>query len=252
MRRQGIAVLEVQIAVAKTHKYASRESGDTVEVVERPHGGLSVLLVDAQGSGPAAKTLSNLIVSRGVSLIKEGARDGAVARAVHGYLYTLRGGRVSAALTIASVDLQSRSLLVSRNDACPACFFSRDGIEVHDEPAEPIGVRLRIRPVIVERPLKEYLGVVVMSDGVVQAGAYRGRPFDVPAFLASHLAEGWPAASALADALLGRAMALEEGRPHDDATVVVVAIVPALEEENPVRRLAARLPIETTSRGLSA
>ena len=30
---------EVQVAVAKTHKYANRESGDTVEVVERPHGG---------------------------------------------------------------------------------------------------------------------------------------------------------------------------------------------------------------------
>ncbi|MGC8875276.1 MAG: serine/threonine-protein phosphatase, partial [Chloroflexia bacterium] len=64
-------MLEIQIAVAKTHKFASRESGDTVELVERPHGGLSVLLVDAQGSGPAAKTLSNLITSRGAALIKD-------------------------------------------------------------------------------------------------------------------------------------------------------------------------------------
>lgn len=237
-------MLEVQIGVAKTHKYASRESGDTVEVVERPHGGLSVLLVDAQGSGPAAKTLSNLIVSRGVSLIKEGARDGAVARAVHDYLYTLRGGRVSAALTIVSVDLQSRSLLVSRNDACPAYFFSRTGIEVHDTPVEPIGVHLRTKPAIMERPLTEHLGVVVVSDGVAQAGAYRGRSLDIRAFLDGRLETGWPETSALADALLEKAMALEDGRPHDDATVVVVVVVPVPEVETPVRRLVARLPIE--------
>ncbi len=237
-------MLQVQIAVAKTHKYASRESGDTVEVVERPHGGLSVLLVDAQGSGPAAKTLGNLIVSRGVSLIKEGARDGAAARAVHDYLYTLRGGRVSAALTIVSVDLQSHSLLVSRNDSCPAYFFSRSGIEAHDQPVEPIGIHLRTKPAIMERPLADHLGVVVVSDGVAQAGVYRGRPLDIPAFLEAVLAEGWPETPALADALLERAIALEEGRPHDDATVVVVAIVPAPEEEMPVRRMAARFPIE--------
>src|SRR5512136_2437775 len=110
---------ELQIAVAKIHKYASSESGDTVEIVERPHGGLSVLLADAQGSGFAAKTISNLVISRGAAMIKEGMRDGAVARSVHDYLYTLRQGQVSATLVIVSVDLQSQSLVLSRNDECP-------------------------------------------------------------------------------------------------------------------------------------
>jgi hypothetical protein len=39
-------MIDIQIAVAKTNKYASTESGDTVEVVERPHGGFSVVLAD--------------------------------------------------------------------------------------------------------------------------------------------------------------------------------------------------------------
>ena len=52
---------EIQIAVAKTNKYASSESGDTVELVERPTGGFSVVLVDGQGSGQPAKTLSLLV-----------------------------------------------------------------------------------------------------------------------------------------------------------------------------------------------
>ena len=32
--------MEVQLAVAKVNKYAVSESGDTLEVVERPNGGL--------------------------------------------------------------------------------------------------------------------------------------------------------------------------------------------------------------------
>ena len=84
---------EVQVAVAKTHKYANRESGDTVELVERPTGGFSVVLVDGQGSGQAAKTLSLLVSAKAVAMLKDGARDGVVARAVHDYLHAFRRGR---------------------------------------------------------------------------------------------------------------------------------------------------------------
>ncbi len=234
----------VQVAVAKTHKYASRESGDTVEIVERPHGGLSILLVDAQGSGPAAKTISNLIVSRGAMLIKEGTRDGAVARSVHDYLYTLRQGHVTATLDIVSVDLRTRTLVLSRNDQCPAYYISTEGVEVHDEVVTPIGIYPGTKPVIVERPLQEHSGVVVTSDGVVNAGERQGTRLDVRAFLERWLARGWSSAQALADALLAEAVALEQGRPHDDASVVVVTISPAEESAVPVRSLVAWLPIE--------
>jgi len=36
--------MEILIAAAKVNKYATSESGDTLEVVERPNGGLSVVL----------------------------------------------------------------------------------------------------------------------------------------------------------------------------------------------------------------
>ena len=73
--------LVIDIAVAKTNKYASRESGDTVEIVERPGGGLSVIMADGQGSGRAAKTLSLLVTAKVAALLKEGVRDSASARA---------------------------------------------------------------------------------------------------------------------------------------------------------------------------
>ena len=54
--------MEIQIAVAKTNKYAVSESGDTLEVVERPGGGLSVVLADGQSSGRGAKIISMMVM----------------------------------------------------------------------------------------------------------------------------------------------------------------------------------------------
>ncbi len=80
--------LEVQLAVAKIGKYASSESGDTVEIIERPNGGISVVVADGQRSGRSAKVISNLVVQKAISLLAEGGSDGAVARATHDYLLT--------------------------------------------------------------------------------------------------------------------------------------------------------------------
>ena len=73
--------MDLQIGVAKINKYASSESGDTLEVVERPGGGLSVVLADGQRSGKSAKLISNMVVRKVITLLAEGVRDGAAARA---------------------------------------------------------------------------------------------------------------------------------------------------------------------------
>src|SRR5512133_112773 len=103
--------MEVQIAVSKVRKYATSNSGDTVEVVERPHGGLSVVMADGQSSGRGAKTVSNLVVRKVIALLAEGVRDGAAARAASDSLFTERNGKVSATLNILSADLQTGTLV---------------------------------------------------------------------------------------------------------------------------------------------
>ena len=40
--------LLAEVGIAKTNKYASRESGDTAELVERPEGGIAVILCDVE------------------------------------------------------------------------------------------------------------------------------------------------------------------------------------------------------------
>jgi len=47
--------MEICVGISKVSKYAVSDSGDTAEVVERPNGGLSVVLADGQSSGRGAK-----------------------------------------------------------------------------------------------------------------------------------------------------------------------------------------------------
>ena len=197
-------MLDVQIAVAKTNKYATRESGDTVEVVERPHGGFSVVLADGQGSGRAAKTLSHLVTTKAVSMIKDGARDGVVARSVHDYLFAYRGGKVSATLVIMTIDLASHSLVLSRNSHCPVIVShsGQSGVSLVDDPSNPIGIYSMTKPVITELPLEPYTYAITYSDGLMEAGKRDGHPIDLPALVSERLAQGHPTARDLSDDLL--------------------------------------------------
>ena len=118
--------MEVQFAVAKVGKYATSESGDTLEMIERPHGGLSFILADGQRSGKSAKAISNVVARKAMQLLSEGVRDGAAARAAHDYLYTYRGGKVSATLNILSIDADSKTFVVSRNNDAPVIVHTAE------------------------------------------------------------------------------------------------------------------------------
>lgn len=233
--------MKVEVAVAKVAKWASSESGDTLEMIERPRGGLSFVLVDGQRSGRAAKAISNLVARKAIAELAEGVRDGAAARAAHDYLHAYKGGRVSATLNILSVDLDTGTLVLSRNNPCPVILVTPEGeVQLLDEPSQPVGIYPRTKPVITEVPLRPGLLAVVYTDGLAHAGEHRGGPLDVPAAVAEMAAQGWSARQ-MADALLDRAQALEENRPRDDISVLILRVQP--EEGGQVRRLWVEVPI---------
>ena len=228
--------MEIEVAVAKIGKWATSESGDTLEMIERPQGGFSFVLVDGQRSGRAAKAISNLVARKAISELAEGVRDGAAARAAHDYLYTHKGGKVSATLNILSIDLTSSTLVLSRNSHCPIIIVtpvasaastgrrSEGGLRLLDEPSEPVGVRRGAKPQITELPLIAGTVAVVYTDGLELAGARSEAVFDVPAAVRELLAEDDASAPQLADGLLKRALALDEGRARDDISVLVLHI----------------------------
>jgi serine phosphatase RsbU (regulator of sigma subunit) len=240
--------LQVEIAVCKIGKYATSESGDTLEVVERPRGGLSLVLADGQRSGKAAKSISNIVVRKAVSLLAEGVRDGAVARAAHDYLSTIRGGKVSATLNIVSVDLMTETLVISRNSHCPTVVVQDGELVVLDAPSPPVGIHSWTKPSIDELPLAPGICVVAFTDGVLHAGQRADQRFDVPRQVQALAMQDGVSAQSMADAILSAAVARDEGRPSDDISVLVLRIVHARPDNDGVRRLTIDFPARLMQR----
>jgi serine phosphatase RsbU (regulator of sigma subunit) len=233
--------MEIQIAVAKINKYAVSESGDTLEVVERPNGGLSVVLADGQTSGRGAKAVSLMVVRKVIGLLAEGVRDGAAARAASDALYTEKAGKVSSTLNIASLDMLTKSIVLTRNNPAPVLLARAEEVKALAGECKPIGTQRTIRPQIDEMPISADLTIVFYTDGLVQAGDRRGTPMDALSLLSELLKDQTLSAQSIADSLLARAVNLDEGRPADDCSVVVLKVVP-LTGDN-VRRMNVRLPI---------
>lgn len=235
--------MELQFAVAKIGKYATSESGDTLEMIERPHGGLSMVLVDGQRSGRAAKAISNVVARKAVQLLSEGVRDGAAARAAHDYLFTYRGGKVSATLNILSADILSKTIVISRNNPAPVIVHTAEkGLYLLDEPSYVVGVHRNVKPIISEVPLITGTLVVAFTDGLVHAGGYNPTShLDPAAIVAEMLAENIFEPRRIVDRLLDEAVNRDNGRPRDDISVMSMAVLEGSGEEP--RRLNGRLPL---------
>src|SRR5512143_331536 len=236
--------MEIQIAVAKTNKYAVSESGDTLEVVERPNGGMSVVLADGQTSGRGAKAISTMVVRKVIALLAEGVRDGAAARAASDYLYTERSGKVTACLNILSADLQTGTLVITRNNPVPVFIAQSGRIECLNAESLAIGTSRNIRPGITEIALESNTLVVMYTDGLAHSGDRYGLGLDVCTMLEAMLEDQPPSVQEIADALLAEAIRLDQGRPNDDMSVVVLRV--AQIESDQIRRLSVRLPVPPT------
>ncbi len=233
--------MEVQIAISKIKKYATSSSGDTAEVIERPNGGMSVVLADGQSSGKGAKWVSSMVVRKVIQLLADGVRDGAAARAASDALFTERGGRVSATLNILSADLQTGTLVITRNNPAPVVISYGNHIKLLSGESSPVGLRRDTRPMISEIPLDVGLTVVAYTDGLVHAGTYYGDSMDVSTCLKVELEEENPSPQKIADSLMYHALKLDRGRPRDDISIVVLRVIPGGEDL--VRRLTVQLPV---------
>jgi len=234
--------MEIQIAASKIRKYATSTSGDTVEIVERPNGGVSVVMADGQSSGRGAKWVSSFVVRKVISLLADGVRDGAAARAASDALYTERGGRVSATLNLISADLQTNTLVITRNNPAPVLIAIDDQIKCLDEKSQPIGLYRGTRPIITEVSLELGLTVMMFTDGITHAGKRIGQTMEPMTSLRALLEDNDPSPQEIADSLLEQAIRLDQNRPADDTSIVVLRVVSS--ENDKIRRLTVRLPLD--------
>lgn len=235
--------MEVQIAISKTKKYATSSSGDTAEVIERPNGGMSVVLADGQSSGKGAKWVSSLVVRKVIQFLADGVRDGAAARAASDALFTERGGRVSATLNILSADLQTGTLVITRNNPAPVVISYNGQIKMLSEDSDPVGLRRDTRPMISEIPLEPGLTVVVFTDGLVHAGSFFGESMDICTCVQAELESSSPSPNHIADSLMNHALKLDRNMPKDDISIVVLRVTSSGKDL--IRRMTVQLPVNS-------
>jgi serine phosphatase RsbU (regulator of sigma subunit) len=233
--------MEIRVAVAKTSKYAVSESGDTLEVVERPNGGVSVVLADGQTSGRGAKVISTMVVRKVISLLAEGVRDGAAARAASDYLFTERNGKVSACLGILSADLQTDTLVIVRNMPTPVFVARQNHVECMSSDSSPVGTSRNIRPAITEIPIEAGTIIVMYTDGLEHAGERIGQNLDICTLLEASIEELLPSAQEIADMLLLQAIRLDQDRPNDDMSVAIMQVIEGGDDQ--IRRMTVQLPV---------
>ena len=233
--------MHLSVAVSKVHKWAVRESGDTLEMIERPRGGLSLVLVDGQSSGRAAKAVATQVVRKVISDLAEGVRDGAAARAANDMLYAQRYGKVSATLVILSVELDSRTVVITRCGNSPV-FLRPPGedILILDDAVPSLGFYRTTRPTVDQIPLTPGLLVVACTDGLTHAGSRTGAALDIPDMIEA-LWQETPSAEVVVDGLLAEALALDDGRPVDDASVVGLHVQSG--PDSGPRRMRVEMPV---------
>jgi serine phosphatase RsbU (regulator of sigma subunit) len=146
-----------------------------------------------------------------------------------------------ATLNILSIDLQSSSLVIVRNNPAPVILIQDGSITQLDEPVDVVGIRRAIRPSITEVPLTLNLVAVVYTDGLLHAGDRVGQRMDIVEHIQQLMDDGPIDPNRWADSLVQSAVKLDQGRPADDISVLVAAIVPRREDD--ARQLSVRVPL---------
>lgn len=232
--------LRIDVAFAKIPKGGLGQSGDSIEMVERPLGGLTLILADGQGSGPAARRISRMVAMKAVSLIADGSRDGAVARAVQDMLYTAREGRVTATLALLTADMHTRTAVVARNAPNPVVVRQDSVVFRLQGDAEVIGTYRRTRPAMTELPLTDGTILLTYSDGITQAGKRYGKALAWDQIDERLESLDLDNLAGFVDDVLDQALDLDRGRPSDDMSIMALGV--GADDGSSLRKLKASFP----------
>jgi len=234
--------MEIKVAVAKIDRYSESRSGDTVEVIERPNGGLSVVLADGQIAGKNQKSISTMVGHQVIDNISDGVRDGASIRAVSSRIFAEYHGEVQANLNVISVDLQTNTIIVSRNNSVPFFLIDDEQVDCLSSSSDPIGGRADITPSIVELPIKPGMMIIVFSDGIFNAGQDNAQNPNICTIIEAFIEEQEPTEKEVADFLLNRAIRLDDGRPKDDMSIIVLLVSPRSTDR--IRRMSVSMTLD--------
>ena len=234
--------MELIIAVAKRNKFISQGSGDTVEVIERPYGGLSVVLADGNLNGFSQKSISTEVVHKVINCISERLNDGTSVSNTSNYLFAKYSGKATSELNILSYDLNSNTIVVSRNSASPVVIVTDERVSYLSSERVVIGSSSHCKASITEFAITPGTSIIMLSDGIINAGKVNGLEFNLNALITSLFEDQEPSAREIVDFLLSQAARMDQDQPEDDMCVVTMQIIAS--DSEPIRRIEVKLPIQ--------
>lgn len=234
--------MELKLAIAKIDKYGEKSSGETVEVVERINGGLSIVLGDGLIDGVNKKAISNYISHRVIEQISNGVNDGAAIRLASNQIFTEYKGRVQGNLNVISADLQSNRIIISSNSPVPFFLYDDEIIDCLSTDSEPLGGRENLSPSIVELQIRPDMAIVVFSDGVFNSWKNQLNDVNICTVIESLIREQNLSARQIAESLINHAIRLDNGRPSDSMSVIVIMIFPLSTDK--IRRMNASISLD--------
>lgn len=234
--------MEIHAAISKTDRYSSSQQGNKAEIIERPNGGISIVMAEGRLSGKRSKALTMKAAHDVINLISEGIQDGASARVVLSRIKNEHHDKASVSISILSCDLESRTIVITKNNLVPILVSDSNGtrsLAINSDAEEILH-----DPAVYQFEFEVGQVFILFSEGVQNAGQSYDNPIDLSFSLGSLTDESdeTPNVQEIADVLLKQAISHDSGRPRDDMTVVVLKTSPATQRE--IRREYVCFPIK--------
>ncbi|MDD2522855.1 MAG: SpoIIE family protein phosphatase [Anaerolineaceae bacterium] len=234
--------MEIQAAIAKIDKFSSNEEGNKVEIIERPNGGVSIVMAEGTLGGSRSKGVTMKAVHSVLNLIGEGVPDGASARVVLQRIRDEHREIANVNISIISCDLQSNTIVITKNNPVPILIYEEG--ESHFLPLSQDAESRRYDPMVYQFEFQLGQTFILLSEGVENAGIYNDNKIDLLTALGAIYDDDndEPSVQDVADNLLNQAIGHDSDQPRDDMTVVVLKVSPATTRN--IRREYVSFPIK--------
>lgn len=233
--------MEIEAAISKIDRHASSEQGNKVEIIERPNGGISIIMAEGKLNGKRSKALTMKAVHDVLSEISDGLNDGASVRLVLTRIRNEHNEKAHVNISVISCDLQSGTIVITKNNSIPVLVYENG--ECRFLPLTNNSEIDRFDPVVYQFEFKPEQTFILISQGLQLAGNHYENTIDLTTAVDSiYDNDEEPNVQNVSDTLLKQAIAFDGGRPRDDMTVIVLKVSQATNKD--IRREYICFPIK--------
>lgn len=219
--QSGLSTIDYKVAskydmvlgLASSNKDNNNISGDCHSLQRIGDNKFMLAICDGMGSGEGAEKISNLTISLVENFYKANFDSETILSSVN-KLVSLNNGERFSSLDIAVVDLNDGVGDFIKLGACEGYIKTKESVIEIPSGALPVGMLDEIAPKITKTVLDSGDCVILVSDGI--SDVFKEK--ELINYI-NNLTTTNP--QAIAEAILEKALSIDNGLPHDDMTVLV-------------------------------